>query len=370
MKRVVIKVGTSTLTHPETGAPDRVFINALAAQIAAQIAGGREMILVTSGAVGAGAARLGLPERPRNLPDKQAAASVGQSVLMALYADIFANYGLPVGQVLLTRDDFAVRPRYLNARNTFASLLLFGAIPVVNENDTVATDEIKLGDNDTLAALVASLTGADGLIILSDIAGLFNKNPATHPDATLVERVEKLDAATLAMAGDAGTAGGTGGMRTKLAAARIAASSGVALWIAHGRRVNVVADCLNHVSGAGTYFVPRPKRPSAKKRWLAWGGEPTGTLFVNDCARMALENEGRSLLGVGATGVAGNFAAGDTVRICLDETGAEFGRGVVRYDAASCRKLVGVVSGAMANALGGVAAPHTELIHRDEMALY
>ena len=222
----MIKVGTSTLTHPETGAVDRVFVNALAAQIAAQIAAGREVILVSSGAMGAGAARLNLRARPQSVPEKQAAASVGQGVLMGLYADIFANYGLPVGQILLTRDDFSVRPRYLNARNTFAALRGFGAVPIVNENDSVATDEIKVGDNDTLAALVASLTNADALLILSDIAGLFDKNPAQYPDARLVETVPKLDAAVWEMAGGTGTPGGTGGMRTKLAAARIATASG------------------------------------------------------------------------------------------------------------------------------------------------
>ncbi|MBC8141875.1 MAG: glutamate 5-kinase [Armatimonadetes bacterium] len=364
MKRLVVKVGTSTLTHPATGAIDRVFVNALAAQIAAQIAGGREIILVSSGAVGAGAARLGLPERPQSLPQKQAAASVGQGVLMGLYADIFANYGIAVGQVLLTRDDFSVRSRYLNARNTFAALRGYGAIPIVNENDTVATDEIKVGDNDTLAALVASLTDADALVILSDIAGLFDKNPVANPDAKLVETVPKLDAAIWQMAGGAGTPGGTGGMRTKLAAARIATASGIALFIAHGRRPDVLADCVNRVPGAGTYFAPAVKRPAAKKRWLVWSGEPTGTLHVNVCARRVLEDEGRSLLPVGVTGVSGAFAAGEIVRICLHETGEEFGRGVVRFDAATCERFAGTGAGAK-----DVAAPG-ELIHRDEMALY
>ena len=370
MKRIVLKVGTSTLTHAQHGGPDRVFINALAAQIAAQISAGREIILVTSGAIRAGVARLNLSERPRSLPDKQATASVGQGVLMGLYADIFANYNLPVGQVLLTRDDLRVRSRYLNARNTFEALFRLGAIPIVNENDTVAVDEIKVGDNDTLAALVASLTDSDGVIILSDIDGLYDRNPAVYPDAVLVERVEKLDAATMAMAGGAGTPGGTGGMRTKLSAARIATASGVAMWITNGRKANVVADCLNGVAGSGTYFVPRPKRPSAKKRWLAWGGEPQGTLFVNICARRVLEDEGRSLLPVGVTGVEGAFALGDTVRIIEDTTGEEFGRGIVRYDAESCRKLAGVSTTVMASTLGLEAAPHPELIHRDELTLY
>ncbi|MBC8135524.1 MAG: glutamate 5-kinase [Fibrella sp.] len=370
MKRIVLKVGTSTLTHSTHGGPDRVYINALAAQIAAQIAAGREVVLVSSGAIRAGAARLNLSESPRSLPDKQAAASVGQGVLMGLYADIFANYNLAVGQVLLTRDDLRVRSRYLNARNTFEALFRMGAVPIVNENDTVAVDEIKVGDNDTLAALVASLTDANGLIILSDIAGLYDRNPAIFPDATLVERVDRLDTATMAMAGGAGTPGGTGGMRTKLSAARIATASGVPMWIANGQRANIIADCLNAVPGAGTYFAPRPKRPSAKKRWLAWSGEPKGSLLVNICARRVLEEEGRSLLPIGVTGVDGTFALGDTVRIIEDTTGEEFGRGVVRYDAQSCRKLAGMTTGAMATTLRVETAPHPELIHRDEMTLY
>lgn len=370
MKRIVLKVGTSTLTHSTHGGPDRVYINALASQIAAQIAAGREVVLVSSGAIRAGMARLNLAERPRSVPGKQAAASVGQGVLMGLYSDIFANYGLAVGQVLLTRDDLRVRSRYLNARNTFEALFRMKVVPIVNENDTVAVDEIKVGDNDTLAALVASLTDADGLIILSDIAGLYDRNPSVHPDARLVERIERLDAATMAMAGGAGTPGGTGGMRTKLSAARIATASGIPMWITNGQRPNVVADCLASVAGAGTFFAPRPNRPSAKKRWLAWNEEPKGTLFVNICARRVLEDEGRSLLPIGVTGVDGQFAIGDTVRIVEDGTGEEFGRGVVRYDADSCRKLTGVTTGAMATALHLDAAPHQELIHRDEMALY
>lgn len=370
MKRIVLKVGTSTLTHSAHGGPDRVYINALAAQIAAQVTAGREVVLVSSGAIRAGAARLNLLERPRSVPDKQAAASVGQGVLMGLYADIFANYDLPVGQVLLTRDDLRVRSRYLNARNTFEALFRMGAIPIVNENDTVAVDEIKVGDNDTLAALVASLTDADGLIILSDIAGLYDKNPALFPEAQLIERIERLDAATMAMAGGAGTPGGTGGMRTKLSAARIATASGIPMWIANGQRANVIADCLNATPGSGTYFAPRPKRPSAKKRWLAWSGETKGTLFVNICARRVLEEEGASLLPVGVTNVEGKFTLGDTVRIVEDTTREEFGRGVVRYDADSCRKLAGVTTSAMATTLRLESAPHAELIHRDEMALY
>jgi glutamate 5-kinase len=373
MKRVVLKVGTSTLTHSATGGPDRVFINALAAQIARQRELGRQVVLVTSGAIRAGMARLGQTERPRTIPGKQAAASVGQGVLMGLYADIFANYGVPVGQVLLTRDDLRVRARYVNARNTFEALFAAGALPVVNENDTVAVDEIKVGDNDTLAALVASLLDADALLLLSDVAGLYDKNPSVFPDAALIERVERVDPAVLGMAGGAGTPGGTGGMRTKLVAARIATASGIPMWIADGRRPNVVADCLGGIAGAGTHFSPTvTRRPSARKRWLAWGaGDPKGAVIVNACARRVLEEQGRSLLPVGVVGVRGEFAPGDLVTVEEDATGEAFARGLTRYAASDVARIAGTPTGApLAAALGTAAAPHDEVIHRDELALF
>jgi len=372
VKRIVIKVGTSTLTGGDKGAgPDRVYINALAAQIAEQRAQGRQVVLVTSGAIQAGLARLGRSERPRTIPEKQATASVGQGVLMALYADIFANYGIAVGQVLLTRDDLRRRVRYLNARNTFEALLApGGALPIVNENDTVAVDEIKVGDNDTLAALVASLVDADALILLSDVAGLYDRNPSLHPDARLIERVEHLDAATVAMAsGETGSAGGTGGMRTKLAAARIATSSGIAFWIASGRRAGVIADCLNDVSGVGTYFVPAPARPSAHKRWLAWGaGTPDGVIVVNACARRVLEEEGRSLLPIGIVGARGDFDAGDLVAVEEDETREIFAHGVSRYAAADVVRVAGRATPDLVAATDAAPA-RPEVIHRDRLAL-
>ena len=371
MKRIVVKVGTSTLTGGAAG-PDRVYINSLAAQVAAQRLAGREVVLVTSGAIRAGLAGLGLTDKPRTIPEKQAAASVGQSALMGLYADVFANYAITVGQVLLTRDDLRVRARYVNARNTFEALLRLGALPIVNENDTVATDEIKVGDNDTLAALVASLLSADALVLLSDVDGLFDKNPAVHADARLVEHVGAIDETVLAMAGGVGTRSGTGGMRTKLSAARIATGSGAAMWIANGRRPNVLADCLAGVAGAGTHFAPpTTTRPSAHKRWLAFADEPKGAIIVNACARRALEEEGRSLLPVGVTGARGEFARGDLVSVA-DETGSVFARGVTRYTSGDVRRVAGRTTAALAHALGrspNDAAPPAEIIHRDQLAL-
>jgi glutamate 5-kinase len=258
VRRIVIKVGTSTLTGSETSGPDRVFINALASQIAEQRQAGREVILVTSGAIRAGVVHLGLNERPTTIPGKQAAASVGQSVLMALYADIFANYGISVGQVLLTKEDIEQTERATNAKNTFDALLKMQVLPIVNENDTVATEEIRVGDNDTLAAHVGVLVGADTIFLLSDVPGLYNKNPATHPDAIFFSEVMVIDADLFAMTSgsDARTSTqGTGGMMTKLQAAQIAQQAGITLWIAEGRLPGVLRACFDGV--AGTKFVPR-----------------------------------------------------------------------------------------------------------------
>lgn len=368
MKRIVIKVGTSTLTGGTGTGPDRVFINALAAQIAGQRLAGRQVVLVSSGAIQAGMVRLGIREKPRTIPGKQAAASVGQGVLMGLYADIFANYAIPVGQVLLTQDDLRHRARYVNARNTFEALFSNGALPIVNENDTVATEEIRVGDNDTLAALVTSLLDADGLLLLSDVAGLYDKNPSEFPDARLIECVERMDATIRAMGGGAGTPGGTGGMRTKLSAAAIATGSGAAMWIAHGRRANVISDCLSGMSGVGTYFRPAPQRPSARKRWLAFAsGVPKGTIVVNPCARRALEEEGRSLLPVGIVGVQGHFDIGDLVAV-TDEAGVTFARGLSQYNAADTRKVIGIPTSLLTTTLG-TTPPAQEVIHRDSLVL-
>lgn len=373
MKRIVVKVGTSTLTGGgATAGPDRVYINSLAAQIAAQRLAGRQVVLVTSGAIQAGMSRLGMTERPRTIPEKQAAASVGQSALMERYADVFANYAVTVGQVLLTRDDLRVRARYINARNTFEALLSLGALPIVNENDTVATDEIRVGDNDSLAALVASLVSADALLLLSDVDGLFDKNPSFYSDARLLADVARVDESVRAMAsGGAGTSAGTGGMRTKLAAAEIATGSGTTMWIANGRRENVLADCLAGVIGAGTRFAPQPRRPSALRRYLAFADEPRGAIIVNARARHALEEQGRSLLPVGVTGARGDFAPGDLVTV-EDETGHVFARGVARYGAADVRRIAGQGTGTLAAALGvkeSAPPPPAEVIHRDQLAL-
>jgi glutamate 5-kinase len=286
---------------------------------------------------------------------------------MALYADIFANYAVPVGQVLLTRDDLKHRARYINARNTFEALFNVGALPIVNENDTTATDEIRVGDNDTLAALVASLLNADALILLSDVQGLYDKNPAQYADAKLVETVSDIDTVRQ-FAGGAGSPGGTGGMKTKIVAAEIATCSGVALWIAHGKRPDVLHECLSHAHQAGTYFAPSQTRPSARKRWLAWaGGTPKGILTVNEHARRALVEANGSLLPVGIVHVGGDFVSGDFVAIA-DEAGTVFARGIARHKADQVRRVAGKTSSEIAQ-IAGEANKIGAVIHRDALVL-
>lgn len=252
-QRVVVKVGTSTLTDTD-GTLDRVYINRLAAQIASQRdEHGRALILVSSGAIRAGMARLGMTKRPETIPQKQATASVGQTALMELYSGIFANYGIAVGQVLLTRADIASEERRGNARNTFETLLDLGVLPIVNENDTVAVDEIRVGDNDTLAAQVALLVQADALILLSDVDGLYDRDPTRDASARRILEVTNMDSLD-AEAGSPTTLAGTGGMQTKLGAARMVTSAGIPMWIAHGRRSQIIEECLSNVRDAGTRF--------------------------------------------------------------------------------------------------------------------
>ncbi len=363
VKKLVIKVGTSTLTLGG-GPPDADFIADLAAQIAAQQAQGVSVVLVSSGAIRAGMDRLTLVGRPRSIPQKQAAAAVGQGLLMHTYSQAFAAHGVPVAQILLTREDLRDRTRYLNARNTFDALLGHHVVPVVNENDTVAVEEIKFGDNDTLAALVASLVEADALLLLSDVAGLYDRDPTQHPDAWLIPVVETVDRTVEQRAGGARTATGTGGMTTKIQAAKICANTGVTLWIADGRRANVVADALAGL--CGTRFLPKPVPLRSRQRWIAYGVLPRGTVTVNDGARSRLAEEGKSLLPAGVTHVSGHFAPGDLVRLA-DGAGHAFAQGFVNYGHRDLQKIMGCRTDALHSLL---AAPSPdEVIHRDNLVL-
>lgn len=256
IKRIVIKVGTSTLTS-ECGTIDRSYLTSLAGQIAGIKSGGVDVLLVTSGAIRAGMEKLGLSERPKTIPEKQAAAAVGQCLLMQVYSEVFGKHGIAVGQVLLTREDFDNRKRYLNARNTMLTLFHHGVVPIINENDTVAVEEIRVGDNDNLAALVASSLEADLLILLSDVPGLYDADPGKSASANIISTVTKIDAKIRAAAGGA-KSNGTGGMRTKIEAAEIAMNSGVTMVVADGRRENVILDIIAG-KGIGTTFLPKIK---------------------------------------------------------------------------------------------------------------
>ena len=363
MNRIVIKVGSGTVTQ-NGGAPDTAYLAALAAQIAAQQALGQSVVLVSSGAIPAGMNRLKLRGRPRSIPQKQAAAAIGQGLLMHAYAEAFAVHAIPVAQILLTREDLRDRTRYLNARNTFDALLGHHVVPIVNENDTVAVEEIKFGDNDTLAALVASLIEADTLLLLSDIAGLYDRDPTQFPEAKLIPIVETIDRAIEQSAGGAQTQVGTGGMTTKIQAAKICANTGVRMFIADGRRPQVVADTLAGL--CGTQFLPKPTRLRSRQRWIAYGVLPKGTVTVNEGARQRLTEEGKSLLPAGVTHVSGHFEAGDLVRL-TDGHGHAFAQGFVNYGYAELGKIMGRRTDDILLLLGATAGD--EVIHRDNLVL-
>ena len=326
VKRIVIKVGSSTITY---GNGKRNFsrIDRLAREIADLANQGKEIILVSSGAVAVGVDRLGLVAKPKTIPGKQAAAAVGQGVLMHTYEKIFAEYGQIVAQVLLTRMDSVDRHRYTNSRNTFLALLEHKVIPIVNENDVVAIDELKIGDNDNLSALVAGIIDADLLIILSDIDGLYTANPQNDPNAKLVPEVTDITPEIEASAGDAGSKVGTGGMFTKIQAAKMATSSGINMVIASGEEKDAISRILEGEE-IGTLFVSRENRLQFRKRWLAFGARIAGKIVVDDgCAKAVRKAGGCSILPAGITDVEGEFEAGNTISV-VNKTGHELARGL------------------------------------------
>jgi glutamate 5-kinase len=363
-RRWVIKVGSSLLTAKGQGL-DRQAIADWAVQVAALRRDGREVVLVSSGAVAEGMARLGLKQRPSVLTELQAAAAVGQMGLVQAWESAFQQHGLHTAQVLLTHEDVSDRGRYLNSRGTLKSLLDFGVVPVINENDTVATDEIRLGDNDTLAALAVNLVEADVLVILTDQDGLFDADPRASAGARLIDEAELSDPKLEAMAGEGRGELGRGGMRTKLLAARWAARSGAATLIAHGRSPSVLAK-LAQGEGIGTLLKPAQGVMAARKRWIAGQLQVRGTLHLDAGAAQVLRDKGRSLLPVGVKRVEGEFGRGDLVA-CLDPEGREVARGLVNYDAAESRRILGLASPKVREALGYPGEP--ELVHRDNLVL-
>jgi glutamate 5-kinase len=364
VRRVVVKVGSGLVTTPGEG-PSSEHIGRIAADVSALVHERREVALVTSGAIATGVARLGLRARPRSIPEKQAAAAVGQSALMWEYEQAFKKHGIAVGQVLLTGQDIADRSRYLNARNTLLALLDFGVLPVINENDTVAVDEIKVGDNDNLAALVAHLIDADLLVLLTDVDGLYTGNPQRDPGARRLETVEAITDEIQRMVYDASARVSVGGMATKLQAGQKASTSGIPMVIASGREAGVLPRLLKG-EPIGTYFQPRDDRLAARKRWIAFAVPPQGRLAVDAGAKKALTERGKSLLPSGVVAVEGQFRAGEVVALALAD-GREFARGLVSYDADEVRRIQGAKTADIARRLGYEGVD--EVVHRDNLVI-
>lgn len=363
-KRIVLKVGTSTLTH-STGKLNFFRIEKLVRQLSDLANQGKEVILVTSGAVGAGMDRLGLKEKPKTIPEKQAAAAVGQGILMHTYEKLFGEYGQTVAQVLLTREDSVKHKRYINSRNTLLTLLKMGVIPVINENDAVAIDELKIGDNDTLSAMVANIVDADVLIILSDIDGVYSDNPQKNPNAQLIHEIDDITPEIEALAGGAGSLRGTGGMQTKIQAAKIAVNSGVTMLIASGWQDGIIREIFDGTK-VGTIFLAKHNRLQTRKGWLAFGARIHGAVTVDDGCETAITKRGSSLLSAGITAVEGSFEHGNTIRL-LSPNGREIGRGITNYSSEELKKIMGYHTDRICDILG--SKTYDEVVHRDNMVL-
>ncbi len=363
-RRLVVKVGSALVTNNGAGLSES-FIADFARQIAQLHARGREVVLVSSGAIAAGMQRLGWTVRPHAMHELQAAAAVGQMGLAQAYESQFSRHGLKTAQILLTHEDLADRKRYLNARSTLVALLALGVVPIINENDTVVTDEIKFGDNDTLGALVANLIDADALVILTDQQGLYSADPRRDPAARFLPRVRAGDPALETMAGGAGSMIGKGGMITKVLAARRAASSGTHTVVACGREPGVL-ERLAAGEAIGTAFIADMPRKAARKQWLADHLQLRGSLRLDAGAVAALVRDGKSLLPIGVTEVSGEFERGEVVA-CLDPQGHEVARGLINYASSDARRIIRHPSSGIEAILGFVE--EHELIHRDNLVL-
>lgn len=363
-KRIVVKVGSSTLTH-ETGKLNYYRIERLAMEIADLENQGKEMVLVSSGAVSAGMGPLGLSARPKTIREKQAVAAVGQGVLMHTYEKIFREYGQNVGQVLLTRMDAQDRKKFMNSRNTLLTMLQMGIIPIINENDVVAIDEFKIGDNDTLSAMVSNFIDADLLIILSDVDGLYTANPQTHDDAQIIPVVDEVDKHIYDIAGGAGSSIGTGGMYTKIQAASIATSSGVDMVIASGSEQEILLRICQGEE-VGTWFRAKDSNLHTKKRWLLSGSKAQGSVIVDKGCRDALIAHGSSLLPVGIAAVEGTFHEGDIVNVIYE--GMVIAKGIVNYNSESVDAIKRHKTDEI-EAILGHEGVYEEVIHRDNLVV-
>ncbi|GAA0597079.1 glutamate 5-kinase [Caenispirillum bisanense] len=362
-KRIIIKIGSALLVDEARGEVHRAWLDTVADDIAACKARGQEVVVVTSGSIAVGRRHLGLPDGPLKLEEKQAAAATGQGRLAHAYQETLARHGITAAQVLLTIGDTEDRRRYLNGRNTLDTLLRYGAVPVINENDTVATTEIRFGDNDRLAARVGMMIGADALVLLSDIDGLYTADPKVDPTAELIPEVREMTPAIEAMAGEARPGYGSGGMVTKLMAARICMGAGTRMAIARGK--------LNHPlrqleqTGRCTWFIPKDNPRTARKNWIAGRLRPAGTLHVDDGAAQALAG-GRSLLPAGVTMVEGTFERGDAVQV-KDADGRTIAKGLIAYNSHDANLIAGHKTADIEDLLG--YRGRDEMIHRDDLVL-
>lgn len=364
VKRVVVKIGSRVLTDDD-GALDMAVIGRICSELAALRKQGRQVVLVSSGAIAAGRSELGLTEKPKTIPQKQAAAAIGQTRLMRAYEEAMQPHDLKVAQVLLTSEDLANRKRFLNARATVDTLLGFGIIPVINENDTVVVDEIKFGDNDNLSALVTNMAEADLLLILTDIEGLYSADPRTDPGAQLIREVRSVTREIERMAGGSASSVGTGGMATKVAAAKKAARNGAPTIMLPGKREGIITAAMGGAE-VGTVFLPAAAGLNRRKHWLAYTLKPAGRITVDDGARDVLQKKGKSLLPSGITRVEGRFERGGCVRICgLD--GKEFARGLADYSVSEIARLAGHKSCEIEDILGYRYGD--VIVHRDNLVV-
>jgi len=356
-RRIVVKIGSNAICD-EAGRLNRRAVARLAGQIAAARAAGVTVTLVSSGAIAAGLGELEMPQRPKTMPGLQAVAAVGQGQLMRVFHDVFRRRGITVAQVLVTRSDFEDRTRYLNIRNTLAALAGQNTLPIINENDTVAVDEIRFGENDVLAALVTNMLAADLLVLLTTVNGVLK-------DGKVLDVIEKVDAEAMKVVAPTRSRHGSGGMASKLAAAGLVIRAGEAAVIANAHTPNVLGKLLAG-RRVGTVFVPAAKRMSSRRRWIAQASRPAGRIVVDDGAARALRQRGKSLLPSGITAVEGNFVKGATVAV-VDGTGTEIARGLTNYSAQQVDRIKGLRSGQIAKALGD--KPYDEVIHRNNMTL-
>jgi glutamate 5-kinase len=363
-RTVVVKVGTNVLTDAD-GTLDRGRVQSLADQVQQLRSTGRKVVLVSSGAIGAGVGELGLGKRPTDLRHLQACAAVGQSVLMRAYQEALTSHGVHTAQVLLTASDFDHRARYLNVRNTILSLLEWDCLPIINENDTVSVAEIRFGDNDHLAAMVTNLLQAPLLVLLTNVDGLYAADPAVDPSAELLSTVPMIDGDVTGFAGASKSALGIGGMRSKLRAARLCTAAGESVLMANGMLPDVL-DRLFAAEPLGTLFLPHGGTVPAWKRWIGYTARPRGKIVTDGGARSAVEGKGRSLLPIGVVQVSGSFGKGDVIALC-DAAGAEYARGLCNYSAADAEKIRGLRTDQIADVLGTI--PYEEIVHRDNLVV-